>query len=133
MAGLDDFVPEPRVVQVRGKVVEIWPMQMAQGVRCLRKAQAILPMIAADNLTGAVLDQYEALRDAVAIAAKVEADWLDGLLSDDFLALTVAVMEVNWGFFTQSLRPQIMAAAGRMNGALSLPGSSPEATPPMQS
>lgn len=132
MDGFDAFPPEPRRIDVAGRIVEIPKIKARQFPKVVNLSAQLMPLVLANQWVLAVSERYDACRDLIAVITGLDAAWIDDLEADHFIRLLMAVTEVNADFFMQRLGPAIRDAATLVkkitDGAMSLPSSPNEVT-----
>ncbi|RMD93358.1 MAG: hypothetical protein D6811_05130 [Alphaproteobacteria bacterium] len=131
MSGLEDFVPETKVVEVGDRKVEVGPLKVGQ---LPGFGRAVAPLLraakAGDPLDIAIAEHAGSAIDAVVIATGIDRAFLEARHPDDLLVLVAAVIEVNADFFARRLAPTLAEAVSTMGairaaaiGTSSSPGS----------
>lgn len=93
---------------------EIKPIKVRDLPDFLRTLKPLMAYLADGNISGALLNEPDALIKAVAICSRIPLDEVQELEVDELMQIAAQVIEVNADFFMQKVMPVLSQFANRL-------------------
>lgn len=118
MTELETLIPQPVEIEAGGEKLTLMPLTIGQLTRVMKALKPALADIQGEiNITMLAAGHGETLLAAVSAATGKPVEWIDNLPPDEFIRLAGKLLEVNAGFFTRRVLPEITAAAEKIGKA----------------
>ena len=120
------FVPEPKIVKIRGVDVKVAPLKLRQFPVMLKAFSVFSDKAALKDGVGKAdwleifSNHSDKIIEAIAVATEQPQNWVLDLYPDEGILLAEAIWEVNQDFFVQRVLPTLLRA---LAGAPRLPDS----------